>query len=261
MQYEFSEEDRLSVLKFLNEGDASVLDGDSVNRLFTIHDAINRKLISSFRSARRENAQLSRRMSRFEKKEDQICMEGEFYCRGVDSVTVALAVLYCYQHECARRGISPFLSMDKLGYLVFEVYAYCLASFRERLTLDVPQFYGYTRKSDGRRICVGPCFFRVRNRLEETLKRGYQATPDNYNALAEVDKDAAGVCWGVARKYADIQDSLILRSYQGSEPYRDAHPDNNAGKFSREYSDALVYAWKKSQLPESRNYNNSFHKK
>lgn len=251
MQYDFTEDDRLAVLRFLNEGDSSVLEGDAVRRLFMLHDAVNRKMLSSFAAVRRDNEQVRRRLARFERHEETLCEKGEFECRGVDTLSVARCLMFCLQKACENAGIKCSVTMTKLQILLYDVYAGYLARYRTRLTVEIPRFFGYVDQGTGKRVDCGPWFWTVKDTLQDYVRRHAAASRADYDALYTLDPEAAGLCWGVAQKYCHLSENALFQWIRGSEPFRDAMPENNAGKFSKEFNDVLVYRWKRAQIAES----------
>lgn len=247
MKYEFTEQDRLKILRLINEGDTSVVDDDCINRFFAMYAAVSKAAVAEARARNREITRLSAKLRRHEATEERLCLEGEFQGRGLDSVTVARALLYCIQQYSAYNpGVK--ISMQKLQILLYDVYANYLAVYRTRLTVEGPKSSGYEDKATGRIVELGPCFWRVKNALGDVIRAQTRMTADDFKALENADPDAAGICIGVARKRHSEEDRNLFLWIKNSEPFRDADRSNNGGKFGRDYSDALVYRWKKDQM-------------
>ena len=248
MQTEFTEADRLAILRLVNEGDDSVLGTESMIRFCGLYHSAVKRMESRLTAVKRENASLKGRLSRFEKKENELFAAGEFDGKGLDSVLVARALLFCLQHFCSLEPRFQYISMQKLQILLYDVYAYYLANKKMRLTVEGPVAYGYMESSTGKVIEEGPRFWRVKNALENMLKAKTPASKDDYETLKSLDPDAAGICYGVARKHYSDTDANLFRWIRGSEPYRLASRENNGGKWGAAYPDAAIYAWKSEQI-------------
>lgn len=247
MLYEFTEEDRIKILRLINENDPSVVDDDCIGRFFALYAAVSKASVSVARARAREASRLRTRLERYDRSEEAMCMRGEFPGRGLDSVTVARALLYCIQQTNAF-NTSFYVSMQKLQILLYDVYANYLARYRTRLTIEGPKSSGYEDPRTGKTVYLGPCFWRVKNALAGVIKSQTKMASADYDALANADPDAAGLCWGAARKRSAEEDRNLFNWIKETEPYRDADRCNNAGKFGKDYSDALVYEWKSSQI-------------
>ena len=247
---EFSEQDVKDVLRFINDGDQSVLDGDAVSKLFILSGALYRKTVSEVKALRRENTLLKRRLERFTTREESMALSGEFECEGANAVLVAKALMYCIQRVNA--GSDRYsLSRVKLHILLYDVYADYLRDYRKRLTVDIPKAYGYIDRDSGKEIRQGPVFWTVKNALDADIKAGHKAAEADYRTLEDICPEAAGLCWGVAKKYGLETDSALLKWILPSAPARAADKTNNNGRWGKEYDDALIYQWKKEQIDPS----------
>lgn len=247
MQYEFTEEDRLKILKLVNGNEQGVVDDDCIGRFFALYGAVCRATVSIARSRSREMTRLKTRLERYSAHEEDLCLKGEFQGRGLDSVVVARALLYCIQ-QAYFHSPSYYISMQKLQILLYDVYANYLARYRMRMTIEGPKSSGYEDKRTGKTVCLGPCFWRVKNALSDIMRKQEKMTAADYDTLANADPDAAGLCWGAAKKRATEEDASLFNWIKNSEPYRDADRDRNGGKFGKDYSDALIYKWKSDQI-------------
>ncbi len=222
---ELTGEQLKSLLSFLEGGDTTALSNGAVDRLYWLVAAVGHKLADIHEEDKKRIFSLERRLDRYKSKEQAAVEQGLFADTGLDSLDVALALLYCLQRLKTYK-----LTKNKLIYILCEMYASWLGSKKERLFVEHP-------------VCTqwGPQLWRVYKRIDRV---GALVPYEYYEKLASQNAAVAAFCKNAAQKYYDWKESDLKELFARSEPYRNALPAHNGGKWNKEISDSDLYLWK-----------------
>lgn len=226
--YDITNEELQQIIAFVEDGDEKVMTGGAINKFYALSAALGRKLIETNQTAAKKNFLLERKIDSYRKKEETAVQEGIFEESGLDSVDVALALLYCLQQVKTYQ-----LSQNKLVYILYEMYASWLASKKQRLFVEHP--------------CAhpdGPRFWRVFNRIQNVKS---PIPVECYSKIANLSPAIAAFTKRAATKYYDYKESDLKTLFKKSRPYINAMPDKNNGKWSKEITDSDIFVWKSSK--------------
>ena len=230
------------------EGSGESVSEEVLTEFLSLSYGLSKRLAADARIARREAERLRKKMERFEGRQQELRLNREFEHMGLDSVTLAKALLFCIQQLDRKLMRSSHVTMQKLMILLYDVYANSLARYDLRPTIQGPQAYGYTDRTTNKTVEMGPWFWRVADALRETVRNQTPVDAEALEAVKKRSEDLAGMCWAVAKSRSTYTDKELFRWIKASAPYRDAHKDNNGGKWGKEYDDYLIYVWKSEQI-------------
>lgn len=214
------------LLRFADD-DRQPASNEALEALNNLHSAIQKNILRHLSGARKRNAMLEERLSKYNEKNREKIDAGEFRETGLDSVEVATGLLYHLQQLRTYK-----LNNYKLNAILYEMYASWLESKKERLFIEHPVATEF-----------GPRFWRVFKRLSTSTTVPYSA----WKALAEKNPGVAKFCENAAAKYYDYTESTLSRMFLASKAYKNADKEHNDGKWNKEIADADIYAWKASQ--------------
>ena len=223
--YELSPEEMATVVAFLDDGDTAAVDNGTLDKLFKLSMSASRKLAEVNQAVTKKNFSLERRLDRYRKQEEAAIAEGNFADTGLDSLDVGLALLYCLQQKKTYN-----LTKNMVIYILYEMYCSWLASKRERLFAEHPVVTEW-----------GPQLWRVYKHLANVKA---PVPYDYWRNLTDQSPAVAAFCRNAANKYYDWKASDLKDIFIKSEPYRNALPKYNNGKWGKEISDSDIYVWK-----------------
>jgi len=226
--YELTNEDIQALIALIEDGNTQVLGTGAVEKLAKLHLCVSDKLAKLTAASQKKQQMLQMRLDRRKEEKTRQAESGQFAESGLDSMEVALALLYQLQQLKTYQ-----LSRNKLIYILFAMYSSWLASKQERLFAEHPCATEW-----------GPQFWRVYKRTE-TVKSPVEAS--SFTALAEKRPDIAAFCRNAAQKYYDYGTNTLKEMYLKIEPYEKAKAENNGGKWNKEINDTDIYLWKNSQ--------------
>lgn len=200
---------------------------EAIEALNGLHAAVQRNTLRHLEGARKRNAMLTERLEKYKERKQEALEAGEFKETDIDSADVATALLYQLQQYPTYK-----LNKYKLNAILYEMYASWLYSHQERLFLEHPVATEF-----------GPRFWRVYSRVDTNIRVPYST----WKIFAEKHPDLAAFIKNTAKKYFDYAESTLNRLFTSSKAYKNAHKDNNGGKWNKEITDADIYAWKKAQ--------------
>ena len=200
---------------------------EALESLNTLYFAVQRNLLKNHTGLRKRNIALNEKVQKLVDRQHDKILAGEFAETGLDSVEVALGLLYQLQQLNTYK-----LNKYKLNAILYEMYASWLQSKNERLFIEHPVATKF-----------GPQFWRVFKRIETSTPVQRQAWLD----LAGKNPAVAAFCKNAAAKYYDYTEGDITRPFLKSKPYKNADDSHNGGKWNKEISDQEIYAWKQEQ--------------
>lgn len=199
---------------------------EAVEALYNLHTTVQKNLLRHLAGERKRNVLLREKLERQKERTQEKIEAGEFVETGLDSIKVAIALLYQLQQLRTYK-----LNKYKIQEILYEMYASWLESKNERLFIEHPVATEY-----------GPRFWRVFKKVETSVPVPY----DIWAGFAEQNPGIAKFCKNAANKYYDYAEGTLNRMFMASKPYKNADKNNNAGKWNKEISDAEIYAWKKA---------------
>lgn len=219
--------DQLDELLRYAENDKLDVDPEAVDRLNQLAAAVQRNILRNYTGARKRNALLTERLAAKKENRNTELELGHFAQTGLDSAEIAAALLYQLQQLRTYR-----LTDYKVIAILYEMYASWLASKGERLCEEHPVCTEY-----------GPRFWRALKRIDTRKKQD----ADAWRSLAEKNPGVAEFCRNAAKKYYDMSEKDLTSNFIKSEPYKNAMPVHNNGKWNKELNDVDIYRWKKKQ--------------
>lgn len=205
---------------------------ESIEALTSLYNAVQRNIVKNWTGTRKRNAMLTERLEKYNERKKDAIEAGEFTDTGLDSLDVAKALLYQLQQRQTYK-----LSIYKLIAILYEMYASWLYSKKQRLFIEHPVATEF-----------GPRFWRVYNKVNVN-ERIYLSS---WKLFAQNNPGIASFCENAAQKYYDYAEGDLNRMYISSKAYKNAHKDNNNGKWNKEITDVDIYAWKKAQKLENK---------
>lgn len=225
MLYDITKEELDELKRYAENEDAVLADYGILKRFLNLQFAVMNKMAKDLPRQRSAAVRNQERIERMKAKMDSSHAAGEFPDTGLDSVEIAQALLRHLQQKNTYR-----LSLNKVMYILYEMYASWLSSKGERLFIEHP----VAQES-------GPWFWRVRNKVDIRTK----VSDSVISELKAKNPGVAVFVANAAEKYYDY--SLTdLEKHVKSMPYRNADSSHNKGKWNGEIKDADIYAWKKS---------------
>ena len=224
--YNLSQQQLEELIRFASD-DHTPASIEAIEALNALHAAVQRNTLKHLEGARKRNAMLSERLEKVKERKQEAIEAGEFKETGVDSADVATALLYQLQQRKTYK-----LTKYKLIAILYEMYASWLYSKKERLFLEHPVATEF-----------GPRFWRIYSRVDTNKVVPYSA----WKNFAEQYPDIAAFCKNAAEKYYDYAEGTLNHMFTSSKAYKNAHKDNNGGKWNKEITDADIFAWKKAQ--------------
>lgn len=197
---------------------------EALEALANLNCTIQKNCIRHLTGARKRNAMLQEQIGKYKDREQNRILVGEINETGLDSVDVALALLYQLQQLKTYK-----LNKYKLQEILYEMYASWLESKKERLFLEHPVATEY-----------GPRFWRVFKRIETITP----VPQDEWRRIAALNPGVAAFCKNAALKYYDYGENVLNRRFMASKPYKNADTSHNNGKWNKEISDNDIIAWK-----------------
>lgn len=220
---ELTAEDLQEILAFIKYGKTDVLQTRAIDKLYILASATGEKMREYNQTLQKKMLTMECKLQKYQLKETRL-PEGTFKDSDLDSVDVAMGLIYCLQQKSTYR-----LTKTKVTMILYGMYCSWLGSKKERLFIEHPVATSW-----------GPQFWRVYKRLDNLDKR----LPDSvYKTLAEKNPGIAVFCRNTANKYYDWKESTLKEHFLNSEPYIHALPKKNE-KWNKEISDAEIYAWK-----------------
>ncbi len=218
------------LIVFINEDNMPLPSKETIRKLNFLHSMLHDKIFEYSIKTEKDLTIARNRMNRAATKKQEQERTGniDFGETGLDSVEVAYALLYQLQFISNGRRISP----SRVIGILYEIYASWLLNHKERLFVEHPVCTEY-----------GPQFWRVYKRLVNLSS----ATYDDFKKLAEQNPGVAMLCKNAASKYFDIDIRSFTAMLKKSEPYRNALPATNGGKWNKELNDSDIFVWKLSQ--------------
>lgn len=220
---QFTEKHLEEIQRFASD-DKALPSSEALEAFNSLYAIVQRNVYRNLIGTRKRNAMLQERMDKMVERREERILSGEFGETGLDSADVATALLYQLQQRKTYR-----LNEYKLQAILYEMYASWLNSKGERLFLEHPVATEF-----------GPRFWRVFKRVDTKSIVPYHV----WKAFAEKSPAVAAYCENAAKKYYDYAEGTLSRVYLASKPYKNAHKDNNNGKWGKELDDKEIRAWK-----------------
>lgn len=224
MLYDITKEELDELKRYAEDEDAVLSDYAILKRFLNLEFAVMNKMAKDLPKQRRAALRGQERINRLMAKRESDHAAGEFADTGLDSVDVALALLYKLQQKKTYQ-----LTLNKVMHILYEMYASWLASKGERLCIEHPVA-----------LESGPWFWRVRNKVDVRTRLDESA----FSELKSRNPGVAAFVANAAEKYYDYTAS-DLEKYVKGMPYTNADASHNKGKWNGEIKDADIYAWKK----------------
>lgn len=223
--YAPSQQELDALIRFINGEDASVLEGDAVDRLFSFTRSVERALEKYAKDTLRRNRNMAARLDDLRNKKIKEYEAGNYTCLEYDSLALARAITYCLkaQHQ--------YCTKLKVNLILYHCYCSWLYRYGERLTMESPVAQE-----------KGPWFWKVMKDLEipQNAPTNWLSDVGGYNpGLREYLKNATA-------KYGAYSEDDLAKAALQSRPYRNAHKDNNGGKWNKPINDRDIYIYQKS---------------
>lgn len=212
---------------FAETGDTEALDTDAAQRLFNLAALVGRRLAEAGTAAAKRNLMLECKLEKYRKRDREAADGNGFTDTMLDSADVALALLYCLQERHPWR-----LTKSKVMLILYEMYASWLVSKKQRLFIEHPVAAEW-----------GPQMWRAYKHIDVAADVPHEC----FRRLAEQSSAVAQFCRNAATKYYDCSEDDLRKIFTDSEPYRNALPERNGGKWGRPFSDTEIYAWRLSK--------------
>lgn len=226
--FNITAEEMQALSAYIDEGIRGELTEAAIGKVFYAEGQIRARLAKECASLRAKLDRANTRVERFEEARKEKILQGDFAETGLDSVDVALCLLYYLQQTKTYK-----LSKAKLQYILFEVYAAWLAGHKERLFIEKPVCTEY-----------GPQFWRVYKKVESLANPvGFEAV----NRVASQNAGIAAICKNAAAKYYDYSEAQLKAYLVKCDAYKAALPEKNGGKWNGELDDRLILRWKENQ--------------
>lgn len=226
MFYDFTPEELRDIQNFVENNES--ISSETIDRFMALSFATMKKVRERLYSAKEENFRLKRRIDRYEKKEKGDGRTAPAFSEtGCDSADIAEALIFCLRELKTYQ-----LSKPKVMLILYEMYASWLASKRQRLFVEHPVANEW-----------GPQFWRAYKRTDPKTNVPRAA----FNKVASQNPGVAAFIRNAAAKYYDYSLSDLKNLFVNSEPYRNALPSTNGGKWGKEITDSDIYLWKTSQ--------------
>lgn len=229
-RYELSQQDIDGLTAFIEEGKTAVLETGATEKLYALSAAVARKMQEYCIEQRKKNAKLDKKLCLYQAKERLDMMNGEFSFNEteLDSLDVAAALIHCLQRTSGK-----YISKNKVIYILYNMYCSWLANKKERMFTEHPACTEW-----------GPQFWRVYKHIDNPNN----VIPyDAFKKLAEQNPAVAAFCRNTAEKYYDYTEKELKLKFTESEPYKNALPVHNNGKWGKQIADTDIYLWKNSQ--------------
>lgn len=224
--YELTPRELEGIIAYVRDNDTSVLQSDAIGKFMNLSSVLGKKLRDdAIRNARRAETAESR-LQKIREKDLETFKNEEIPGTGIDSLPVAIALLYQLQVMKASG-----LTKKKLNYILYRMYAEWLAGHDERLVTEHPVATPW-----------GPFFWRVENQIKSTTLR---VSYDDWKNFAFDHPAIAGFIKTYAGKHGNDNEKDMKEFLMSSKPYRNSKP-KKGGKWNAELSDHEIREWKLS---------------
>lgn len=213
-----------ALIRFAN-GETTAIDLEVASALNSLNASVQGNVIKELTGARKRNRMLTDQINKKKEERRQQFENGKFDESRLDSADVANALLYQLQQLKTWK-----LTKYKVITILYEMYASWLYSKGERICEEHPVATQW-----------GPRFWHAIKLLEPGTPVSY----DFWKSFAEKRPDVAAFCKNAALKYYDITESTLVDIFINTKAFKNAHADNNGGKWNKEIADADIYLWKK----------------
>lgn len=229
MDYSLTPQQMTEIQEWLN-GRASA-PAETLRAYFRLGEAIRSKLMADTAAATNKVHHLETRLERYRRQDEQDALEGNFESLGIDTITIAKAVLWkAYEKHL------PVENKTRFRLLVFSVYCAWLGSQQQRVTLEHPQA----------QVSYGPVLATM---LDEKKVR-YNEIPANteYKSVASMNPGLAATIENCVVKYCSCSLQALKEHFMGKgTPFsKSAAECAKTGKGTIEMSDKDIYLWKKT---------------
>lgn len=226
--YELSAKELESIIAFVRDDDMGVLATGAIERLYNLCSATGRKLAeTSKRSIAKANT-LEHRLENYRAKSRMALEQGEYSCTDLDSIEIALAVLYQLQQLKTYR-----LTRTKFNGILYLMYASWLYANGQRLCIEHPRVNEW-----------GPTFWRASNHLSNlTLRVEYK----DWENITQKNPAVANFIKTQTQRYYDMKEKDIIDVIKKSAPYKSGVPKRADDKWTKDFDDREIFAWKESQ--------------
>ena len=214
---QFAEDDRIDIEPAL------------IERLNALHAAVIRNTVRHLTGTRKRNAMLQERLDRYKERENTRIQTEGFGETDMSSKEIAKGILYQLQQRK-----SYMVGKQKVNLILFEMYSSWLHTEKKRLCDEQPVA-----------IESGPRFWGAFHDIDTDKKVPFE----DWKALCEHSSAIAAVCKTVVEKYYNWSVPDLEQRFKKSIAYKNAHKDNNGGKWNKKISDQDIYAWRESIKP------------
>lgn len=224
--YELTSRELEGIIAYVRENDTTVLQTDAIAKFLNLGSALGKKLRDDVVRSSRRAETAEGRLQRIREKEQESFKNEDIPGTGLDSLTVAIALLYQLQSLKA-----PALTKRKLNYIFYRMYAEWLAGHDQRLVTEHPVATPW-----------GPYFWRVENQVKSVTIR---VTYEDWKNFAFDHPSIAGFIKTYAAKHCNDNEKDMKEFLMSSKPYRSRKPKKD-GKWNAELDDHEIREWKQS---------------
>lgn len=222
-KFTLTPEELENIINYVNGETEGIPSFNSIGNFQALYFSLQRKLASDYQDMQKKCFKMECRLERIDRHENRQIEEGVFQETGLDSLEVADALLYHLQHLKTYK-----FTKGKFMSILFHMYASWLGSKKERLFSEHPTATEW-----------GPQFWRVYKRLNLHTEISYDAV----KSLQEKRADVANYVKNAANKYYDCRENELSSVQLKCEPYKNALPHTNGGKWNKEISDSDIFLW------------------
>lgn len=226
MDYRLNQEEIELLQSFIDGKNNSVLSTDLPERLFRLAEAVRRRSLEEARKAVTREETVRKRLDKVLEKKEKEYLEGNFDEANRNSLEVAYAIKYYANKN------NIFLRKGMLICILFDVYANWLYSAKQKLTDEEPKATQH-----------GPQFWKVSEKINMALP--VANTVRYYEELARFNPGVVAVIKRTVDKYASMDAERVEEIMKNNIAYKNAHRDNNNGKWNKVLLDKDIYLWKK----------------
>lgn len=232
MNYELTTEQLGKILDYLNGKNGTPLDMEAAKQLMNISNALSRALLQENYGLKGRNRTLTRQVERMRerltKEQKALVDESAFDCTGLDSLDVAMALLYSLQQTRA------WISKTKFMMILYMAYSSWLYHQNQRLFIETPQA-----------IESGPIFWRVSGKAESVVT---PVSRDWWLKLSGQSPAIAAFLHNYAIKYCNQSEADLVKYVTNGSPFRIAMENaRKNGKKAWTISDKDIWLWKDEQ--------------
>ena len=197
---------------------------------FRLSEAVKRKLLNDAITQEAKASRAQAKLDRIKDKQDGKILAGEFDCLGLDTITLAWAVLW----SAFKQGLQV-KNKTTFRLLVYAVYCTWLGSTRQRATVEKP----------AAQPVYGPVLLSMLN--ERKVSFTAKPTPKEYTEIQTLSPGLAKTIDNTVRKYLSLPLGDVKEYFMGEgSPYQKMEKECELQHKALPIPDSDIYLWKQS---------------